>query len=200
MRRLLYKFISYIFLAYLRIIKITGRLVIEDENFIKEDSMVGYWHGDSFCMLLVLEKMSKIHKTTNIIVTADKRGDIIEGMINSFGARALRLPDGMKMRQHFKKLMEFSKEEDGILATSLDGPLGPLHSPKKLIFVLAAEAGRQVAYVHFEYRRVLRLKHRWDNYVIPLPFSKITAVVEELGTISREDVRNFAVLKDAMKH
>ena len=48
-----------------------------------------------------------------------------------------------------------------------------------------------MTYVHFTYRRVLRIKRRWDNYVIPLPFSKITAEIEDLGKIEKSDLANF---------
>lgn len=195
-----YKLLSRIFLVYLKLVNTTGSLVIENKSLIKENTMVGYWHGDSFCMQMILSVIAKSYDEINVIVTADNRGDIIETMINSFGAKALRLPDGIQMRRHFKKLVVFSKEEKQIIAASLDGPLGPLHDAKKLIFLLASEAGKQVSYIHFKYKRVLRLRHRWDNYVVPLPFCKITAVVEDVGVISKEDLRNFEKLKHEIKY
>lgn len=195
-----YRFLSRFFLVYLSLVKASGKLVIENRHLIKENTMVGYWHGDSFCMQMVLSIMADSYDRMNVIVTADKRGDIIENMINTFGAKALRLPDGIKMRQHFRELIAYSKEESGIIAISLDGPLGPIHVPKKLIFLLASEAGKQVAYIHFKYKGVIKLKHRWDKYVIPLPFCKITAVVEEIGAISKEDLRNFEILKQNIWH
>jgi len=196
----LYKLLSRLFLIYLRLVKATGELVIENKHLIKENTMVGYWHGDSFCMQMILSEMAASNDGINVIVTADKRGDIIENMINSFGAKAIRLPDGIRMRQHFRELIAFSKEDSGILATSFDGPLGPLHEPKKLIFLLASEAGKQVSSIHFKYKGVIRIKRRWDKYVIALPFCKITAVVEDLGVISKEDLRSFEKLRQKLRY
>lgn len=190
--------LSYIFLAYLKLVSVTGRLQLINGELIKDNTMVGYWHGDSYCMQLVLAEIGKNNKRINVIVTADKRGDIIEDMIKRKGARALRLPDGMNMRPFFRRLKEFAVTEEGILAASLDGPLGPLHEPKKLIFLLAAEAKKPVAYIRFEYKRVIRLKNRWDKYVIPLPFCRINAVVEDLGVVSNDDLREFENIKQKL--
>lgn len=194
------KLLSHIFLTYLKLVAMTGKLVVINKDLIKENIMVGYWHGDSFCMQLVLKEMTKIYEKIHVVVTSDIRGDVIEAMLYAFGAKAIRLPDGIKMRQYFRKLIKSSKENNGILALSLDGPTGPVHEPKKLLFVLAAEAKKQVVYIRFEYKHVIRLKHRWDRYVIPLPFYRITAVVEDLGIITKEDVRNFEFLKQRIRY
>jgi len=194
------KLLSRIFLIYLKLVAFTGKVVVENKELIKENTMVGYWHGDSYCMHLVLEDIVKEHEKIHVVVTSDTRGNIIEEMLKTFGANAIRLPDGIKMRHYFRSLIKFSKENDGILALSFDGPVGPLHEPKKLLFILAAEAEKQVVYIRFEYKRVLRLKNRWDRYVIPLPFCEITAVVENLGIICNEDVRNFEVLKQRIRY
>ncbi|WFR56490.1 hypothetical protein QA584_23200 [Anaerocolumna sp. AGMB13025] len=180
-----------LFHTYIRLVGATGRIKINHIDRIQQNTMLGYWHGDSYCMQLVLKEVAKKRKRIQVIVTADKRGDAIEYMINHYDAKAIRLPDGLKMRPFFAQLKAESLSEGGILATALDGPLGPLHEPKKLLFLLALESDKEMTYVHFTYRRVLRIKRRWDNYVIPLPFSKITAEIEDLGKIEKSDLANF---------
>lgn len=199
MKQKLFNLLSLIFLFYLKLVAVTGRLEIINKDKIEENSMVGYWHGDSYCMMLVLRQVSKKIKRINVIVTADKRGDVIEKIISHYGAIALRIPDGLKIRHYLRQLKEASKSE-GILATALDGPLGPIHEPKKLIFFLASETNKKMIYIYFQYTHVIRLKHRWDQYVIPLPFTRITAVVKELGYISKEDLRNFTDYKKQLKY
>ncbi len=66
-----------------------------------------------------------------------------------------------------------------------------MHEPKKLLFLLASQADKEMVYIHFHYRNVIRLRNRWDRYVIPLPFCKIIAEVEELGRIDDNELRNF---------
>lgn len=183
------------FHAYIRLVAATGQIEVRNTERIKNNRMLGYWHGDSYCMQLVLRKIAseteKKKGQIQVIVTADKRGDAIEKMINHYGAKAIRLPDGLNMRPFFKELKAISLSEETILGTAFDGPVGPLYEPKKLLFLLAYEADKEMSYVHFTYKRVLRLKHRWDNYVIPLPFSKITASIEDLGKITRQDLTDF---------
>lgn len=191
--------LSKIFLTYLKVVAVTGRLEIRNQDKISENTMVGYWHGDSYCMQLVLRQISRKIKKIDVIVTADERGDVIEKIITHYGASAIRLPDGLKIRHFLRELKVTSKSSDKILAVALDGPLGPLHEPKKLLFLLAAESNKKIVYINFQYTHVIRLKHRWDNYVIPLPFTKIIAEVEELGYISNEDLRNFTNYKKSLK-
>ncbi len=160
--------------------------------------MIAYWHGDGYCMQLVLREIAKLNVKIKVIVTAHKRGDVIEKMIKPYGAQTIRLPDGYDMRPFFKELRENSKTSCEALAGALDGPLGPLHEPKKLLFLLASEAGKEACYVRFHYSHVIRLKKRWDRYVIPLPFTRIIAEVEDLGTIGKEELRHFDEFKSRM--
>lgn len=80
----LYKPLTWIFLAYLKLVNTTGSLVIENKSLLKENTMVGYWHGDSFCMQMVLSVIAKSYDRINVIVTADKRGDrVFENLITN---------------------------------------------------------------------------------------------------------------------
>jgi len=195
MKRKLYNLFTALSHSYLKLIAATGSFDIINQHCIRENTMLGYWHGDSYCMQLLLKHIYESCQGINVIVTADKRGDVIEKVISHYGAKAIRLPDGLSIRHYLRELKEMCKTSDRIIAASLDGPLGPLYEPKKLLFLLAAEADKKMVYIHFKYKNVIRLKHRWDKYVIPLPFSKITAYVEELGYVTKEDLRNFTDYK-----
>ncbi|MDF2542869.1 MAG: hypothetical protein K0S47_2587 [Herbinix sp.] len=188
-----------IFLLYLSLVRKTSHIEIRDMDVISDDSMIGFWHGDSYCMQFILRQLSKKHTGIRVIVTADRRGNSIEHMLKHYGAKAIRIPDGFGMRPFFRSLIEAGKEEGFILAAALDGPLGPLHEPKKLILLLAKEANKPLCYIHFKYSRVIRLKHRWDHYVIPLPFSKVIAQVEYFGRISAEELKNAEELTKGFK-
>lgn len=179
-------------------LKSTVDLNISGIEEIKEQQLLGYWHGDSLTMELVLGFITKDVKEVEVIVTADKRGDYIEQVINAYGAKALRLPDGLQMRPFFKDLMIRGRDTLGILAGALDGPLGPLHEPKKLLFLLSAKSNKEVIYMEFNYKRVLRLTGRWDKYVILFPFSKVKAQVKNLGKIAKEDLNDFKRVKEKL--
>lgn len=158
---------------------------------LDNNQMVGYWHSDSYPMQLLLKKIQYDFRSISVIVTADKRGDYIEQMIESFGAKALRVRDGLKMKETFSNILNEAQKEGKVLATALDGPLGPLHKPKRLLFLLAKQADKEMVYVYFTYSRCIRLKNRWDNYVIPLPFTTIQAHVESIGKITNEELNGI---------
>lgn len=187
--------IGNIFKTYVKVLEATVNFQIDGIEKIKERQLLGYWHGDSLTMEVFLGYINKVVKDVHVIVTADKRGDYIEQIINAYGAKAIRLPDGLKMRPFFKELIQIGADTKGILATSLDGPLGPLHEPKKLLFLLSSKSNKELVYLEFSYKRVLRLTNRWDNYVILFPFSKVNATLKTMGTITKEELSNFDTTK-----
>lgn len=170
--------------SYLNFVDCTSTFELIGKEKIHNNQMVGYWHSDSYPMQLLLKKIQYDYKSISVIVTADTRGEYIEDMIESFGANALRVRDGLKMKDSFSNMLLEAKKEGKILATALDGPLGPLHKPKRLLFLLAKQADKEMVYIYFTYSRCIRLRHRWDNYVIPLPFTTIKANVETIGNIT----------------
>lgn len=170
--------------SYLNLVDRTSKFNIIGKEKLFDNQLVGYWHSDSYPMQLFLKKIQYDYKSISVIVTADTRGDYIEDMIESFGAKALRVRDGLKMKESFSDMLLEAKKEGKILATALDGPLGPLHKPKRLLFLLAKQADKEMVYIYFTYSRCIRLKHRWDKYVIPLPFTTINANVVSIGNIT----------------
>lgn len=190
--------IGLIFKTYVKILGSTVDIHMAGMEQLRDQQLLGYWHGDSLTMEVVLGHITKTIKDVNVIVTADKRGDYIEQIINAYGANAVRLPDGLKMRPFFKELIQKGADTKGILAAALDGPLGPLHEPKKLLFLISAKSSKELVYLEFGYKRVLRLTKRWDNYVILFPFSKVNASLKTMGIITNEQLCDFKEIKQKM--
>ncbi len=193
-------FVRYWALKYLQIVKKLGKFEIKNFERIQPDTMLGFWHGDTYLVYMVLEKIMEVHDNVKAIVTSNPRGEYIESIIGAMGAKAIRLPDGMAMFPMFRALKAESKEPGLILAASFDGPTGPLHEPKKLLFLLAKEAEKKVTYIRIEAKWVIRMKRRWDQYIFPLPFARITAYVEELGMIDQEILQNFQEYRMQIKY
>lgn len=181
------KILSY----YLGFVAKTSRIDIQNQEHFRNNIMMGFWHGDSFTMQLLLRQLSRKFKGIKVIITSDTRGNYIDGMLKPYGAEAVRMPDGLRIRHFLEALQRVGKDEEGVLAGALDGPTGPIHRPKKLLFKLAESAQKEMVCVSFQYSRVLRLWKRWDKYAIPLPFSSITVKSECLGMISQMQLRNF---------
>lgn len=197
--RLKFRFLNACFLTYTKLLLKTCKFQIENKERFQSGIMFGFWHGDCYSMELILKELSKEFSDICAIVTAGTRGDYIENTLSHNGGEALRIPDGMEMKTAYKKMLEAAKKPKLIMAAALDGPAGPCHEPKKLLFTLAKEAKKCVVYSHFTYKRVIKLKKRWDSYVIPLPFAKVTAHFEEIGEITREKLSAFDEWKEEIQ-
>lgn len=177
-----------LFAKYLDLLRRTVAVRWDDGNRYGDSQIYGFWHEDSFFMNLVLEKLA--HKTTpvDVIVTADTRGNYIENMVKRCGGNALRVPDGYKAFAALKKIVQDSYEKTHSIAVALDGPLGPRHEPKKLAFYLSEHAEEDFVGICLAYSSCIRLKHRWDKYVIPLPYTTVTVAVKNYGVVMKNRI------------
>lgn len=191
------KIISKVYISYIELVAKTSCISLEGDfrKEIIDECIVGFWHGDSFGMNFLLREISDEKRNLNVVVTIDKRGNFIENIMNNYGVKALRMPDGIKMKGFLRSLKEKSKEKNNTLCITLDGPVGPYKDPKKVGFMLSNESKKPIILINVNYSRKLTLKNRWDKYVIPLPFSKIKFTSYNFGVIEKEELRNFEELK-----
>lgn len=191
LRTITEKIVSFSWHVYIEIVSHTSRITFEGIDEIRNDRIIGFWHQDCYVVQLILRELQKSDRKVHVIVTKNRRGDYITDMIKKYGAKSLRLPDGMQMRSFMRDLKEESKQQGMILAAAMDGPSGPFHQPKRLLFMLANEADKEFAYARFSNKGMLRLPWRWDHFRVPLPFSRITCKVDYFGKVSHEELRNF---------
>lgn len=185
--------LSLLLNSYLWLVSKTTKFEIKNIQKYSANKIAGYWHEDSYAMNLVLKELAKKDPNIRVIVTADTRGDYIEDMIKNCGGSAIRIPDGFGAKPFLKSLIKEAKE-DCTIATALDGPLGPRHVPKTITFFLSEVGQKEFISVCFTYSRCLRLKRRWDHYAIPLPFTRITAVLYFYGIVKKADIQNIPIV------
>lgn len=193
--------LSFIYKIYIEWVAHTSHIIVKgviNKEALK-DSVIGFWHGDSFGVYFLLRELQKQIKDVYIIVTADKRGDYIENILEMYGASAIRVKDGAGIRDGLKEIMKTVKRSHTVVGVTLDGPLGPLHDPKKLGCMLANAGNKTYLLIKVEYTKKIRLTRRWDNYVIPLPFGRITFTIYNEGNISKEVLKNFTTYKQHMR-
>lgn len=180
--------LQWLFTKYLALISCTVKIQWHEKNTYGDSQIFGFWHEDSFFMNLVLESLADKTTPVDVIVTADTRGDYIEHMIRRCGGSALRVPDGFKAFAFLKKIVQDSYEKNHSIALALDGPLGPRHEPKKLAFYLSEHAEEEFVGISLSYSFCLRLRRRWDKYVIPLPFTTVVVAVKNYGIVKKNAV------------
>ena len=193
------KIISKAFIGYLEFVSKTSKIQYEGEDERFNNSIIGFWHGDSYGMNLAINKLTSKDSDIKVVVTADKRGNYIENILKHYGSKALRMPDGIKMKGFLKELKSESKKPGGIMAIALDGPLGPLHETKKIAPLLSNESNKNLIGIKIEYSKKISLKSRWDNYSIPLPFTKIKIRSNNFGVVNKESLRDFSNYSNLIK-
>lgn len=197
------KVIKKIFVGYIELVYKTSYVEFDVEELktkTLKDSIVGFWHGDSYAMNLLLKKILKDNVNPRVVVTADKRGDFIENTIKRYGGKALRMPNGVKMKSFLTTLREASKERNSTLCIALDGPQGPIYEAKKIGFRLAADGDKPLIGITVSFSRKVTITKRWDNYVIPIPFTKIKFKAIYFGQINREFLASFKENKEFIKN
>ena len=185
--------LQWLFTKYLELIDRTVQIEWHEQNTYGDSQIFGFWHEDSFFMNLVLEKLSRKTTPVDVIVTADVRGNYIEHMIKKCGGSALRVPDGYRAFAVLKKIVQDSYERTHSIAVALDGPLGPRHEPKKLAFYLSEHAGEEFVGISLSYSSCVRLTRRWDKYVIPLPFTRVSVAVKNYGVVLKSAIPELPV-------
>ena len=193
------RLLSNVYISYLRLIWKTSDIEYEGEIKDFTNSIIGFWHCDSYVMNLAINKLISKDIDLKVVVTADKRGDYIENILNYYGGKALRMPDGIKMKGFLKELKTESKKKNGTLAIALDGPLGPFHEPKKIAPLLSNESGKELIGFKIDYSNKISLNKRWDKYSIPLPFTRIRINTVNFGVVTKDDLRGYREYSKELK-
>ncbi len=172
------KFAAGLTALYIRLVYATSNVIYKgrrDLLFENETFAVGFWHGSSFCYYPQLRGRGDI-----IITTRHKRGDLIADVGRKFGYVPFHMPDESDPDT---TLLDIRRMLGGAaknhICYSMDGPLGPYHVPQRFFLTTAWLAKKRVLPVSVEVRRKITLKKRWDKYIIPLPFARITFTFHE---------------------
>lgn len=159
---------------YISFVYKTSKIIINGDfelldKHCPEKFIIAFWHGDGYCYYPLLKDRGVL-----AITTANRRGDYVSGIIERFGYIPLRVPDESDGNNQFLKIREqLNSADKRSLALTLDGPLGPYHVPKKFAVLTAVASKRRIITLSVKARRKINITSRWDNYMIPLPFSKI---------------------------
>lgn len=199
-RGLIENFMSRIFIYYILLVYKTSRVSIEDNLGLLEsgeDFVIGFWHGESYCLYPALRG-----RRLYVVTTRDMRGDYISLICRFFGYTPIRVPDestGGNFLFEIRKMI--NGEGAASLAVALDGPLGPYHEPKSFAFAAARLSRRRVLPVTAECSLKLTSKRRWDRYTAPLPFGEIRLKVHMPFEVGKDDVKeDFKALRNAVKN
>ena len=119
-----------------------------------------------------------------VLTSPSKDGDILAGVMANLGMGSVR---GSSSRRGSTAIRELtSLLESGVdLAITPDGPRGPKYVLGPGAVFLAQKTGIPIMPVHARYHCAIRLK-TWDNFSIPIPFSRIDITIDSYLTIDPE--------------
>mgnify|MGYP006307339055 CR=1 FL=1 len=167
-------------LAY-NLIKATNfsyRLEVEGWQQVKEkldqqESLVfSSWHGKSWVPTYFLRDL-EIYALSSL----SRDGSYMAQVLKRLGWRTVR---GSSSRGASRSLLELYRKLKKGESTAItpDGPTGPLHQVKPGIIFLQEKAGSYLVPIGVDARWKKNF-NSWDQYLLPLPFSKTALVFAE---------------------
>ena len=123
-------------------------------------------------------------KGVSVLTSPSKDGDILAGVMAHLGMGSVRGSSSRRGSTAIRALTALL--ESGVdLAITPDGPRGPKYSLGPGAVFLAQKTGIPIMLLHARYHSAIRLK-TWDDFAIPLPFSRIDITIDPYLTIDPE--------------
>jgi len=168
-----------------RLIFSTIRLRVNDRSGFLTNPPDGprilvFWHNRipaiSVGFLRLYPRKHSSRKGVYVLTSPSKDGDILAAVMANLGMGSVR---GSSSRRGSTAIRELtSLLESGVdLAITPDGPRGPKYTLGAGAVFLAQKTGIPIMPLHACYHRAIRLK-TWDNFAIPLPFSRIDITID----------------------
>ncbi len=193
-----------------RLVFSTIRLRVADHSGFLTDPPEGprilvFWHNRIPAIAIgFLRHYPKRHpsrKGVTVLTSPSKDGDILAGVMANLGMGSVR---GSSSRRGSTAIRELSSLlASGVdLAITPDGPRGPKYSLGPGAVFLSQKTGIPIMALHARYHRAFRLK-TWDNFAIPLPFSRIDITIDPYLSIdpSAKDLESERLtLENHLKH
>jgi hypothetical protein len=187
------QFLAFLAAGLARLVFSTIRLRIKDRSGFLTDPPSGprilvFWHNRipaiSIGFLRHYPAKHPSRKGVSVLTSPSKDGDILAGVMANLGMGSVR---GSSSRRGSTAIRELSAllEAGTDLAITPDGPRGPKYSLGPGAVFLAQKTGVPIIPLHARYHRAIRLK-TWDNFAIPLPFSRVDIVMDPYLTIDPE--------------
>lgn len=215
LRKLAYSFfaqkvITFLIYSYLLFVYKTSTkkfIGFEEISKIKNDKksiIFAFWHNRLIMMPLFARKVKKHFKYHNLMTLASKHGDgkFVGMVMEKFGLISIlgSTKDGRKASRgidysNMRKIIEGLKKGYSLGITP-DGPRGPNQQINGELINIARLTKARIIAVSYSSSNFKIIKKSWDKFKIPLPFSRLCFVVDE---IYFEVEKNFEDDKDFLK-
>lgn len=176
--------------GYAMLVRRTVRYQVEgQEHLVRAHGaggpvVVPAWHGMTMMVTGYLWAQGDPSRYI-VLVPDDPRGEVLSVWVRRWGGTSVAISmkaNSMVAARRLLSLIRQMKQGKG-LYVSPDGPYGPTHEPKKGVVFIARKAGALIVPAGAYTATGFRIP-RWDRYVVPFPFSRITLVLGEPMKVS----------------
>ena len=139
--------------------------------------VVVFWHG-SYLPLFALAA----GRPVTVFTSLSFRGRVIAGICRAFGYTPSLLAPGRRGYHRMREVLftQTVGTTDSVpVAIAVDGPQGPFHKVKPGALLIAAKMGAVLVPLSVRSRPNWTITSRWDRFMVPLPFAKVSLHVGE---------------------
>ena len=163
-----------------------------EPSSIDESQIIAAWHGLTMMMTGYLAAHQDPSRFV-LVVPDDRRGVVLSQWARGWGAEPFAISMQADSFVAARRLLALIRKirpravraRAGVAAPLVkhlylnpDGPDGPSHRPKDGVLFIARKSGAPIVPAAAYTATAFRVP-RWDKYVIPFPFSRITVVAGE---------------------
>lgn len=132
------------------------------------------WHGHNFLTMCSYYKEVREQRKGAILVPESANGDAMRRIGEAIHLEVVQVKSGSGPSGWARATVSLIKLLRGgrFALLSPDGPEGPAYIAKAGIGVIAQQAKAVIVPASAAARRGIRLRGRWDEHLIPLPFSR----------------------------
>lgn len=154
------------------------RIRFDQADSIKDiqNAVICFWHGK---MLIGWKAANKLTKGVKAVVSPSKDGQILTDYLKHLGIQTLRGSSDKSPKELLAGIVNDLENGQNVAITP-DGPRGPLRESKPGAVVAALRAGSSLIAMEIDISNSKKLGS-WDEFEIPMPFSKITVKVKRVN-------------------
>ena len=156
------------------------------ERMISGDAVYApcYWHQHTFCCLQLMREWLARGFRGGFIISASVDGEVPARIARSWGADVVRGSAKQTNALAMRDIQQAMKRGVSIV-TAADGPLGPKYEFKPGVVLMARIGGAPLVPIACAASRAWYF-NRWDDFMLPKPFSRVAIAVGEPLVVSRE--------------
>ena len=212
--RFLRCFLVSLFYGYIRLVFFTSRIKVNDsasgleEIFKKNKSIIfSLWHQDIILANFAVKafRWQGISYEYSALASKHNDGRMISDVISFFNKTKIiygssnskrRVGKGIDVSS-FRKIFQTLKKPNQCFLVTPDGPRGPAKEIKGHVCNIAVLTKTPIVTLKCQASKKIVLDS-WDNFVIPLPFSKIKISFSSPIFFDKKQVVNSAILQKSM--